>query len=89
MAAKCPTTGFSCINQLVARTATIGQAIDETNQSYVGKVVSPDVAALLVYLDKLQYALNIALHEYTDDHDEPVLEEWLDAVRWYDENMRS
>jgi hypothetical protein len=82
MTEQCPTTGFTCVNQMRARV----QAVTDQVAGFVAFLQASQLTAtpqmLMEHYGKAAELLQRALDGYTEDHGIiPVLDD-LEAVRW-------
>lgn len=82
MTEKCPTSGFTCVDQVMARVQACVDQARGFMELVQGGVYSAGFEHLFKHYGKLADLLEEAVDTYTESHGQPDVMTDLEAVRW-------
>jgi len=78
----CPTTGYTCVNTLVARVQTVADQASGLAAAVRSHLVDVSVDQMLSHYSALIKLLESALEAYTEGHGSPSLTDDIASIQW-------
>ena len=88
MTAHCPTAGFTCVDNMVAKVQAVADQISGLTTLYFAGLVEVDVASLIKHYTGVLSLMEGALDEYTQGHGRPSAAQDVQAALWVANGLR-
>lgn len=82
MAEQCPTAGYTCVNQLMARVQAVTDQLVGFREFVEKSGLPISSSMILKHYEKAATLLQAALDAYAEDHGTPDAWTDVEAVRW-------